>query len=69
MTVEIAKSPNISHFLNVHDSSVGRHLDAASRKGVEIQAYCTSQKEEPFRSENLCKFHFLTALIFKSLEF
>ena len=69
MTVEIEKSPKISHFLKAHDSSVGRHLDAASRKSVEIQTYCTSQKEEPFRSENLCKFHFLTALILHSFEF
>ena len=37
MTVEIAKSPKISHFLNLHDSSVGCHVDAASRKSVEIQ--------------------------------
>ena len=69
MSVEIAKSPQISHFLNLHDSSVDRHLDAASRKSVEIQEYCTSQKEQPFRSKNWCKFHFLTALILHSFKF
>ena len=54
---------------NLHDSSVGGHLDAASRKSVEIQEYCTSQKEEPFWSKNWCKFHFLTALIIIVLNF
>ena len=69
MTVEIAKSTKISHFLNLHDSSAGCHVDAASRKSVEIQEYWTSQKEKPFQSENWCKFHFLTALILHSFEF
>ena len=35
----IAKFPEISRFLNLHDSSVGRHVNPASRKSLEIQAY------------------------------
>ena len=35
--VEIAKFPEISHFCNQHDSSLGRHVNAASRKSLEIQ--------------------------------
>ena len=35
----IAKLPEISHFFNLHDSSLGRHVNAASRKSLEIQAY------------------------------
>ena len=53
----------MSHFFKLPDRSVGRLLDAASRKSLEIRAYCTSQDEEPIRKENLCKCHFLTALI------
>jgi len=34
-----AKFPEISHFFNLHDSSLGRHVNAASRKRLEIQAY------------------------------
>ena len=35
----MAKFPEISHFLNLHDSSLGRHVKAASRKSLEIQVY------------------------------
>ena len=35
----MAKFPEISHFFNLHDSSLGRHVNAASRKSLEIQAY------------------------------
>ena len=34
----MAKFPEISHFFNHHDSSLGRHVNAASRKSLEIQA-------------------------------
>ena len=33
----IAKFPELSHFFNQHDSSFGRHVNAASRKSVDIQ--------------------------------
>ena len=39
-------------FFNLHDSSFGRHVNAASCKSLEIQAYL-SQNQEPFLSENL----------------
>ena len=58
MTVEIAKSPKVSHFLNLHDSSVGCHVNAASRKSVEIQEYWTSQKEELFEVKTGVNFIF-----------
>ena len=32
-----SKFPEISHFYNRHDCSLGRRVNAASRKGVEIQ--------------------------------
>ena len=35
----MAKFPEISHFFNLHYSSLGRHVKAASRKSLEIQAY------------------------------
>ena len=35
----MAKFPEISHFFNVHESSLWRHVNAALRKSLEIQAY------------------------------
>ena len=32
-------SPKRSHFFNLHDNSIGRHVHAASPKSLEIQAY------------------------------
>ena len=42
-------------FFNLHDSSLGRHVNAASRKSLEIQAYTIMllQNQEPFWSEHL----------------
>ena len=39
-------------FFNLHDSSLGRHVNATWRKSLEIQAYRRSQNQEPFWSEN-----------------
>ena len=38
-TVQIAEFPEISHLLNQHNSSLARHLNATSRKSLEIQAW------------------------------
>ena len=35
---KIAKFPERSHFFNLYDGSLGRHVNAASRKSLEIQA-------------------------------
>ena len=37
-TPQIAESPEISHFLNQHHSSLARHVNATSRITLEIQA-------------------------------
>ena len=37
-TVQIAEFPEISDFLNQHHSSLARHVNATSRKSLEIQA-------------------------------
>ena len=37
-TVQIAEFPEISHFLNQHHSSLACHVNATSRKSLEIQA-------------------------------
>ena len=34
-----AKFPEKSHFFNLHNNSIGRHVNAASPKSLEIQAY------------------------------
>ena len=33
----------LSHFFNLNDSSLGRHVNAASRKSLEIQAYSVTK--------------------------
>ena len=60
-TAITSKSPKISHLFNLHDSSLGRHVNALSRKRLEIHGYSIT-KREPFRSENLSKYKFLAAL-------
>ena len=35
----MAKFLEKSHFFNLNDSSLGRHVNAASRKSLEIQVY------------------------------
>ena len=42
-TVQIAKFPDISHFFYLHGSSLSRHVNAALRKSLEIQAYSVSK--------------------------
>ena len=37
-TVQIAEFPEISHLLNQEHSSLARHVNATSRKSLEIQA-------------------------------
>ena len=37
-TVQIAEFPEISHLLNQQHSSLARHVNATSRKSLEIQA-------------------------------
>ena len=37
-TVQIAEFPEISHLFNQHHSSLARHVNATSRKSLEIQA-------------------------------
>ena len=39
-------------FFYLHDSSLGRYANAASRKSLEIKR-TLSQNQEPFRSENV----------------
>ena len=52
-TVQIAKFPNLSHFFNYHDSSLGRHVNAASYKSLEIQGYSYHKTKNPFEAK-LC---------------
>ena len=53
MTDRIAKTPKIDIS---HDSSLGRHVNAVSRKSLEIQAYSIT-KRKPFRSLHLHKLY------------
>ena len=46
--VRIAKLPELSHIFNQHDSSLGRHVNAASRKSSEIQASVCHKTKNPF---------------------
>ena len=49
-TVQIAEVPEISHFLNQHHSSLGRHVNAIQTKFKRS----LSLNQEPIQSENLC---------------
>ena len=62
-TVQIAELSDISHFLNQHHSSLARHVNAASRKSLEFQAWFISLNREPIRSENVSEYLFLAALV------
>ena len=60
-TVHEAKFPEISHFCNLHNSSFGRHVNAASRKSLETAGYrkfklTLSQNQEPFWDEILYEY-------------
>ena len=50
----MAKFPEISHFFNLNDNSLGRHVNAASRKSLEIQAY----SKNPFEARICMKISF-----------
>ena len=39
----LIKSPEISHFFNLHDGSLGRHVNAASSKSLEISRHSWKQ--------------------------
>ena len=48
----MAKFLEKRHFFNLHDSSLGRRVNATSRNSLDIQAY-SIKNQEPFWSENL----------------
>ena len=45
---KIPRNTSLRHFFNLHDSPLGRHVNATSRNSLEIQAYTLSQNQEPF---------------------
>ena len=47
----MAKFPEISHFFNLHDSPLGRHVNAASRKSLEIQAHSVTKPRTLLKQE------------------
>ena len=49
---------NKSFFFNPHDSSLGRHVNAASRKRSEIQAYSYRKTKNPFEAKICMKISF-----------
>ena len=46
-TVQMAKFPEISYIFNQRGSSLGRHVNAASLKSLEIQALVYHKNQEP----------------------
>ena len=47
----MAKFPEISYIFNQRGSSLGRHVNAASLKSLEIQALVYHKNQEPIWSE------------------
>ena len=45
------------HFFNIHDSSLGRHVNATSRNSLEIQVYYHKTKN-PFEAKVCMKIIF-----------
>ena len=64
-TVQIAEFPEISHFLNQHNSSLARHQMERPRhaKAQKFKRRSLSLNQEPIRSENVSEYQFLAALI------
>ena len=58
----MAKFLEIIHFFNLHDSCLGRHVNAASRKSLEIQGYSIT-KPRTLLKQNLYKNRFSAALM------
>ena len=50
--------PELNHFFNVHDSSLGRYVNAASRKSLEIKAYAIKKPRNPFEAKICMKISF-----------
>ena len=48
----------ISHFFKPHDSSLGRHVNAASRKSLKIQAYSITKPRTPLEAKIFMKISF-----------
>ena len=58
MNCLLEKFPDISHFFKLHDSSVGRHVNAASRKSLEIQACSITKPRTSFEVKICMKISF-----------
>lgn len=58
MTVKIAKSPKISHLLNLNDSSLARLINASSRKSLEILSALCHKAKSPFEVKFFKKKYF-----------
>ena len=57
-SLDSKKFPEISHFFDLHDSSLGHHVNAASRNSLEIQAYSIT------KPRTLLKRKFVWKLVF-----
>ena len=58
----MAKFPEISNFFNLHESSLGRHENAASRKSLEIHSVLYHKTKNPFEAK-LCSFQLLLYIV------
>ena len=54
----MAKFPEISYLFNLHDISPGRHVNAASRKSVEIHSVLFHKTKNPFEAKLCMKISF-----------
>ena len=50
--------PGKNLLFNLHNSSLGRHVNAASRKSLEIQAYSITKTKKPFEAKICLKISF-----------
>ena len=62
----MAKFPEISNFFHLHDS---RHVNAASRKSVEIQSVLYCKTKNPFEAKLCMKISFQLLLYIVKVKY
>ena len=65
----MAKFPKISNFFNFHDSSLGRHVNAASSKKVEIHSVLYHKTKNPLEAKLCMKISFQLLLYIVKVKY
>ena len=69
MNCSDSQIPEISQFFNQHDSSLGRHANATSRKGLEIQKLSTTKPRTHLERKFVRTLFFMISCSYTSCSF